>query len=69
MPRTPRATLPTCSGRVSDSETEDAPHVPVPIHYAQHLASFSQFSDVVPYLLESSDYKNLTRRIIERFEG
>jgi cellulose biosynthesis protein BcsQ len=54
---------------VSDSETEDAPHFPVSIHYSQRLASFSDFFEVVPYLLESSDYKALTRRIIERFEG
>ena len=52
---------------VSDSQTEDAPHVPVAIHYTQRLALFSRLDEVWQDLLASSDYAALVQRIVDRF--
>ncbi|MBI4562775.1 MAG: hypothetical protein HY724_12085 [Candidatus Rokubacteria bacterium] len=53
---------------VRDLESEDAPHVPVPIAYEQRLAHFGDVAEVADVLAESKDYRNLVARIAQRFE-
>ena len=53
---------------VRDLDSEDAPHVPVPIAYEQRLAHFRDVSEVADLLVEAKDYRNLASRIAGRFE-
>lgn len=53
---------------VRDLDSEDAPHVPVPIAYEQRLAHFRDIGEVADLLAESKDYRDLEARIAGRFE-
>ncbi len=53
---------------LSDLDTEDAPHVPVPISYELKLAHFRDVADVADLLVESPEYRRLAERIAARFE-
>ncbi len=53
---------------LEDIESSDAPHIPVPIHYNEQLTNFRQIDDVIDVVTESPDFKQLTGRILSRFE-
>lgn len=53
---------------VRDLDSEDAPHVPVPVAYDQRLAHFRDVGEVADLLAESTDYRALEARIAGRFE-
>lgn len=53
---------------VRDLDSEDAPHVPVPIAYEERLAHFRDIADVADLLAESAAYRTLEERITGRFE-
>jgi len=53
---------------LADMDTPDAPHLPIPITYDLRLAHFKDVADVADLLAESRDYRQLTDRIIARFE-
>jgi hypothetical protein len=53
---------------LSDAESSDAPHVPVPITYSQRLADFKGLDDVADSLAEG-DFRLLGERIASRFSG
>jgi hypothetical protein len=53
---------------VRDLDSEDAPHVPVPIAYESRLAHFRDITDVADLLVESTAYRTLEERIAGRFE-
>jgi hypothetical protein len=53
---------------VRDLDSEDAPHVPVPISYEEQLAHFSDIADIADLLAESAAYRILEERIAGRFE-
>ena len=50
-----------------DLDTEDAPHVPVPLSYDLKLAHFGDVVDVVPTLAEGPEHVRLAERIAGRF--
>jgi hypothetical protein len=50
-----------------DLDTEDAPHVPVPLSYDLKLAHFGDVADVVPTLVEGPEHVRLAERITGRF--
>lgn len=54
---------------VSDAESSDAPHVPVPIHYNERLAYFSDVEEVADFLNDDADFRLLEERILGRFGG
>jgi hypothetical protein len=51
-----------------DLETEDAPHVPVPLSYDLRLAHFRDVADVANLLAESPEYLQLAERMAARFK-
>jgi len=52
----------------SDLDTEDAPHVPVPLSYDLKLAHFRDIAEVADLLAEGPEYLRLAERIAARFE-
>jgi hypothetical protein len=52
----------------SDLDTEDAPHVPVPLSYDLKLAHFRDVAEVADLLAEGPEYRRLADRIAARFE-
>ena len=54
---------------IEDIESSDAPHVPVPICYDEGLADFGHLDEIAGKMIESSDYQNITNRILKRFMG
>lgn len=52
---------------LGDIDSQDAPHVPIPIHYSEALAFFSSIDMVASLMARSPDYENLGHRIISRF--
>lgn len=53
---------------LEDTESSEAPHVPIPIHYDEQLTNFRQIDQVAESLIESPDYKRLTERILGFFQ-
>lgn len=53
---------------LDDLDTEDAPHVPVPLTYDLRLAHFRDVADVAELLAESPEYRRFAERIEARFE-
>jgi hypothetical protein len=54
---------------VGDAESSDAPHVPVPIHYNERLAYFSDVEEIADLLDGDADFRLLEERILGRFGG
>ena len=52
---------------VRDSEASDAPHAPVAISYQRRLAHYTRIDDVAEDLAISSNYRELSDRIAQRF--
>ncbi len=52
---------------VRDMESADAPHVPVSIPYEPRLAFYADLKDIANQLVDSAGYRELARRIEERF--
>jgi cellulose biosynthesis protein BcsQ len=52
---------------IRDMESQDAPHVPIPIHYSDRLAVFSTLDEVADVLAKTDDYQRLGDRITNRF--
>jgi cellulose biosynthesis protein BcsQ len=52
---------------IRDMESQDAPHVPIPIHYSERLAVFSNIDEVADILAKTDDYQKLGYRIASRF--
>jgi len=52
-----------------DLDTQDAPHVPVPLSYDLKLAHFRDVGDVADLLAESPEYRWLAERITAPFEA
>jgi uncharacterized protein YeaO (DUF488 family) len=50
-----------------DLETEDAPHVPLPLSYELKLAHFRDIVEVADWLAESPEHRHLAERITGRF--
>jgi cellulose biosynthesis protein BcsQ len=50
-----------------DIESQDAPHVPIPIHYDERLSFFSNVDKVADMLAKTDDYQRLSNRITSRF--
>ncbi|MBI2566523.1 MAG: P-loop NTPase [Candidatus Schekmanbacteria bacterium] len=50
-----------------DLDTEDAPHVPLPLSYELKLAHFRDVADVADLLADSTEYDRLAERIAGRF--
>jgi len=54
---------------IDDIESNDAPHVPVPIRYDEVLSDFCNIDEVAGTIVESPDYQSLSNRILNRFRG
>jgi hypothetical protein len=54
---------------IDDLESSDAPHVPIPIRYDESLADFQDIEDIADSIADSSDFKALATRILDRFGG
>lgn len=52
---------------VRDMESEDSPHQPSILYYAQRLAFLRSIGDVAVTLTEDPNYSKLARRIASRF--
>ncbi|RMH22822.1 MAG: hypothetical protein D6696_02450 [Acidobacteria bacterium] len=52
---------------VSDAESSDAPHVPIPLSYTPRLADFPSIDAVADHLADSPEYRHLAARILARF--
>lgn len=52
---------------VRDGESEDAPHVPIPIHYSEALAFVKSIDHIADELANNPDYQRLAARIVSRF--
>ncbi|MCI0690546.1 AAA family ATPase [candidate division KSB1 bacterium] len=52
---------------IRDMESQDAPHVPIPVHYDERLAVFSTIDKVADMLAKTDDYQRLSNRITSRF--
>jgi hypothetical protein len=52
---------------VADAESEDAPHATIPLLYDPLLAHFRAVDEVAAHLVDSAGYRELCRRIDERF--
>jgi cellulose biosynthesis protein BcsQ len=50
-----------------DLESSEAPHIPIAIQYDEKLTSFRRIDDVVDFINDSSDYKKLSKSILNRF--
>jgi cellulose biosynthesis protein BcsQ len=50
-----------------DIESQDAPHVPIPIRYDERLSFFSNIDKVADMLAKTDDYQWLGKRITSRF--
>jgi MinD-like ATPase involved in chromosome partitioning or flagellar assembly len=51
---------------LGDTESSDAPHQPVVLHYAQRLAHYQELGQVAQFLLDDPDYRRLCARIDQR---
>ena len=52
---------------VRDIDNKSAPHVSIPITYREAVAFFGCIDDIVPILAEDGQYRELSRRILDRF--
>lgn len=52
---------------VEDLESDDAPHVPVPVAYNPRLAHFKDIADVADLLADDPEYRALADRVSDRF--